>query len=80
MRYVIAAIAVVTCPCHLPILLVLLGGTAAGALLSQHLVWVLLGLTLLFVASAWTALRLFSHDGPDARRTPLMPGRPGRPE
>jgi mercuric ion transport protein len=36
-RYLMAALAIVTCPCHLPVLLVLLGGTALGAVLSEHL-------------------------------------------
>ena len=37
MTYVMGAIAVLTCPCHLPILLLLLSGTTAGAFLSQNL-------------------------------------------
>ena len=30
------ALAALTCPCHLPIVLLALSGTAAGALVSQH--------------------------------------------
>lgn len=34
--YLFTALAVVSCPCHLPLLLALLAGTTAGATLSQH--------------------------------------------
>jgi mercuric ion transport protein len=67
-RYLMAAVAVVTCPCHLPILIAVLSGTALGALLFEHLGWTVLVLTVLFVGSAWAALRLFSKAGsPPAR-------------
>ncbi len=59
MRYVMAAIALLTCPCHLPIVLILLSGTALGAVLDDHWVIALVALTAAFVASAWVAIRLF---------------------
>ncbi len=62
MRYLMAAVAVLTCPCHLPILLVALSGTAAGALVSEHQGLAAIGLTALFLASAWGAVRLFRRD------------------
>jgi mercuric ion transport protein len=62
MRYVMAAIAVLTCPCHLPILAALLGGTALGGALTQHLGLAFVALTVLFVSSAWAAVRLFSRE------------------
>ncbi|MEE9275137.1 MAG: mercury resistance protein [bacterium] len=37
MGKVLVGTAVVTCPCHLPIYLVLFGGTALGAFLSENL-------------------------------------------
>ena len=61
MRYVMAAIAVITCPCHLPILLLALAGTGFGAALKDHLGLAAIAFTLLFVVSAWTALRLFAR-------------------
>jgi mercuric ion transport protein len=67
MRYVIAAIAVLACPCHLPIWLALLSGTALAGVLSDHLGLALAALTLLFVVSAWVAVRLFSRNGRDTR-------------
>jgi mercuric ion transport protein len=62
-----AALAIVACPCHLPLLLVLLGGTALGAVLSEHMAIAFITFTALFVLSAWAALRTFSHSGPAGR-------------
>jgi len=69
MRYLMAALAVLTCPCHLPILLAVLGGTALGGVLSQHLGLAAIALTVLFGTSAWAAVSLFSR----ARREPTAP-------
>ncbi len=63
MRYVMAAMAVVACPCHLPIWLALLSGTALAGVISDHLGLAFAALTLLFVVSAWAAVRLFSRNG-----------------
>lgn len=72
MRYVMAALAVVTCPCHLPILLAVLGGTALGGVLSEHPGLAVIALTVLFVTSAWSAVHLFSRTrrdiGPHPRK------------
>ncbi len=64
MRHLMAALAIATCPCHLPLLLVLLGGTAVGAGLSEHMAAVFAALTVLFVLSAGAALRMFSQPDP----------------
>lgn len=61
MRYLTAAIAVLTCPCHLPILVVVLGGTALGAVVSEHQGLAAIALTVLFVPSAWSAVHLFKR-------------------
>lgn len=61
MRSVMAAVAVFTCPCHLPILLAVLAGSTLGVV-QEYMVLSVLALTALFVASAWTALQLFSRD------------------
>ena len=37
MTYIMGTLAVLTCPCHLPFLLLLLSGTAAGVFLSQNI-------------------------------------------
>ena len=35
--YLWGALAVLTCPCHLPILAIVLAGTTAGAFIGEHL-------------------------------------------
>jgi len=57
--YMFAALALVTCPCHLPIWLALLAGTTAGAYLGEHWVIAALGLTTLFALSVTKALHAF---------------------
>jgi mercuric ion transport protein len=42
--YLWGGLAVLTCPCHLPILAVVLAGTTAGAFLGEHWVIAALGL------------------------------------
>lgn len=68
MRYVMAAVAVVTCPCHLPLLIAALSGTALGAMLLEHSGWAVLVLTALFVGSAGAAARLFARAGSPPQR------------
>ncbi|HHK5482257.1 TPA: broad-spectrum mercury transporter MerE, partial [Pseudomonas aeruginosa] len=55
--YLWGGLAVLTCPCHLPILAVVLAGTTAGAFLGEHWVIAALGLTGLFLLSLSRALR-----------------------
>jgi len=50
-------LAFVTCPCHLPILAVLLAGTAAGAYLKNNLTLTGIALTAAFVTSLLLGLR-----------------------
>ena len=50
-------VAVITCPCHLLILAVLLSGTAAGALLADHLGIALVIFLVLFVISLTAVFR-----------------------
>ncbi|MFM0758132.1 broad-spectrum mercury transporter MerE [Paraburkholderia strydomiana] len=53
------ALAALTCPCHLPIVLLALSGTAAGALVSQHKGIAVVVLLVLFALSLTRALRAF---------------------
>ena len=56
----LVALAVLTCPCHLPIWVALLTGTVAGAFLSERLDIVFLLLTVFFIVfatGAWRTLR-----------------------
>ena len=67
MRYLTAVIAILACPCHLPIWLALLGGTALAGGISDHMGVAVAALTVLFIASAWATVRLFTGDGRDSR-------------
>lgn len=49
--------ALLTCPCHVVPLLLVLGGTAAGAWLGRHLPVVTVALGMLFLLSLWLLLR-----------------------
>lgn len=57
--YLWGVLAVLTCPCHLPVLAVVLAGTTAGAFVGEHWGIAVLGLTGLFVLSLVRALRAF---------------------
>lgn len=64
--YLLAGLAVMTCPCHLVIFIPLLSGTAAGALLSEHIL-ITSGLFLgVFVLSAAGAFRFLAQT-PESR-------------
>lgn len=56
--YFMGAIAVLTCPCHLPILILVLSGTAAGAFLQANLGLAILILLPIFLLSAFATWRL----------------------
>ena len=58
--YLWTGLAVVACPCHLPLIIGALAGTTAGALLSRHWVLGLVGLIALFLVSAAQAWRKLS--------------------
>ena len=58
--YLWTGLAVLVCPCHLPLIIGALAGTAAGALLSAHWVLGLIGLICLFLVSAAQAWRKLS--------------------
>lgn len=57
--YAWAVLAVVSCPCHLPLLAIALAGTGMGALLSKHGVIAALLLAALFLLALNRALRAF---------------------
>lgn len=61
--YWLALVVALTCPCHIPILVFALSGTAAGALLADYTVAALALMTIVFVLSLRAALRAF--DRPD---------------
>ena len=57
--YLWGVLAVLTCPCHLPILAVVLAGTTAGAFIGEHWGVAAIALTGLFVLSATRVVRAF---------------------
>ncbi len=65
--YFLLALAFITCPCHLPLLLAVLAGTGLAGALSQYFGIVFLVLTVIFIASL--ALGLKAIKGSDQRRT-----------
>lgn len=47
----LVALAVVTCPCHVPIVLTLLAGTTVGGLLAAHTGLLITGMAFIFVGT-----------------------------
>ncbi|MBI2316110.1 MAG: mercury resistance protein [Betaproteobacteria bacterium] len=59
MTFIMGMMAFLTCPCHLPILLLLLSGTAAGSALAANTgtaLWVLLAVFALSAYATWRLL------------------------
>lgn len=54
--YILLASAFVACPCHLPVTLGLLAGTAVGSFLADNLIWVVAAGTIYFVAALLAGL------------------------
>lgn len=61
-RLLWGSLAVLTCPCHIPILIFLFSGTAFGAFLSDHIVVAVVVLVVLFLICLGAAMRLPVHD------------------
>lgn len=57
LTYLWIALAFLTCPCHIPILIAVLSGTAFGAFLSEHFGVALLALTVLFLVFGAAAVQ-----------------------
>lgn len=53
-------LAALTCPCHLPVLALLLSGTALGALITQHMALAVMVGVALFGTFAALAMRAFN--------------------
>ncbi|MFQ5853157.1 MAG: mercury resistance protein [Candidatus Binatia bacterium] len=60
--YVNLAIAAVTCPCHVPVYLAVLGGTAFGVFMKDNIILLILGLTAIFLLTLTRGLRLVKED------------------
>ena len=59
--YLSAGIALLTCPCHLPLLAAVLAGTALGGWLSQYTLAVTMGMTGIFILAVLYSFRAFSR-------------------
>lgn len=59
--YWLALVAALSCPCHIPLLMLALSGTAAGALLADNLAAALAIMTVVFLLSLRGALRAFAR-------------------
>jgi len=59
--YIWGALAVLTCPCHLPLLAVVVAGTSVGAFVGDHWGVAALALTGLFLLSMTRVLRVFGR-------------------
>ncbi len=60
--YINLAIAAFTCPCHVPIFLVILGGTAFGIFLRDNIFLIILGLTAIFLLTFTRGVKLIKED------------------
>jgi mercuric ion transport protein len=67
--YVMLGLALATCPCHLPVLLVLLAGTGLGAYLRDNLWLTAAALTGVFVVSLLLGLRWIGRGERAATKT-----------
>lgn len=56
-QYLSVGVAIITCPCHLPILVGALAGTALGGWLNQHSLVVTLGMAGIFVLALLYSFR-----------------------
>lgn len=57
-----SGLTLLTCPCCIPLWIILLSGTAAGALLSKNLYVTVAVFLVLFLFSAWRALRSYNRN------------------
>ncbi|MCA1671154.1 MAG: mercury resistance protein [Actinobacteria bacterium] len=59
-------LALITCPCHVPLLALALSGTAAGALLAAHFDKALMLFSVLFLLTVCAAIWLWRGKGIDS--------------
>ncbi len=59
--YVNLVIAGLTCPCHVPIIIAVLGGTAFGAFLRNNIILLILTLTTIFVFTLFKGLKFINQ-------------------
>ncbi len=72
-RHMMLLAAALTCPCHLPLLALLLAGTAAGAFIDDNLFPLFAAFGLLFVGSLWSWTRQSSAASAGVPAVPETP-------
>ena len=60
--YLLLATAALTCPCHILLVLAILGGTALAAFLEKNLALALIGLTFVFLFALIRGLKLLGWE------------------
>lgn len=60
--YFLTVLAVLACPCHLPVLMLLLGGTVAGTFLADHFGTFVAVASIVFLFSLIGALHFLTSD------------------
>ncbi len=60
--YLNLAIAAVTCPCHVPIFLAILGGTVYGVFLRDNIFLIIAGLAVIFLITLRRGLKLVNEE------------------
>ena len=74
-KYLSLGVAMLTCPCHAPILVAVLAGTALGGWLSQYLGVVVLAMAAIFILSL-----VYGLGGKGSRTAEPQTVAPGEPE
>lgn len=75
-RGALLGLALVSCPCHVPILLILLAGTGVGAVLAPHSGLVFGALLLIFLGAVAALLRTYREPREVACPRPTTPQPP----
>ena len=63
--WALGSLALITCPCHVPLLALALSGTVAGALIAAHFEAALMLFTAAFLLSICAAIRVLRGKGID---------------
>lgn len=64
--YVLLITGFIACPCHIPLWIPLIAGTAFGAALAQNQGWVILGAGPYFAFALWMGWRMIERRGSES--------------
>ena len=74
------ALAILLCPCHWPLLALVLSGTAIGAFASENLVWLIPTASVVIVSAFVVGSRLILRDAPGPACATCQPASDGEPK